>query len=89
MGLIEKPLFEDAPSNMASIGRYILTPDIFDILRVQTAGAGGEIQLADAINTQAARGGVEDILLQGRRFDCGSVEGYLDAIFSVSGRGTK
>jgi len=46
---------------------------------------GGEIHLADAINAQAAGGGVEDVLLQGRRFDCGSVEGYLDAIFSVSG----
>ena len=89
LGLVEKPKFEDAPSNMASIGRYILTPDIFDILRGQTAGAGGEIQLADAINAQAAGGGVEDVLLQGQRFDCGSVEGYLDAIFSASGRGTK
>ena len=48
-------------------------------------GVGGEIQLTDAINAQAAGGGVEDVLLQGRRFDCGSVEGYLDAIFSVSG----
>ena len=84
-----RPIFEDAPSNLASIGRYILTPDIFEILRGQAAGAGGEIQLADAINAQAARGGVEDVLLRGQRYDCGSVEGYLDAIFSVSGRGTK
>ena len=89
LGLVEKPIFENAPSNMASIGRYILTPDIFDILRGQTAGAGGEVQLADAINAQAVGGCVEDILLQGQRFDCGSVEGYLDAIFAVSGRGTK
>ncbi len=48
-------------------------------------GVGGKIQLVDAINAQAAGGGVEDVLLQGPRFDCGSVEGYLDAIFSVSG----
>ena len=89
LGLVEKPIFEDAPSNLASIGRYILTPDIFEILRVQPAGAGGEIQLADAINAQAARGGVDGILLQGQRFDCGSVEGYLNAIFAVSGGNTK
>ena len=72
---------------MASIGRYVLTPDIFDILRDQTAGAGGEIQLADAINTQAQNNVVEAVKLNGRRFDCGSVEGYLDAIMHVSGRG--
>ena len=50
-GLVEKPDAAKAPSNFASIGRYVLTPDIFDILRNQPAGAGGEIQLADAINT--------------------------------------
>ena len=49
-GLIEKPNFENAPSNLASIGRYVLTPDIFDILRNQSIGVGGEIQLADSIN---------------------------------------
>ena len=53
-GLVEKPDADKAPSNLASIGRYVLTPDIFDILRNQPAGAGGEIQLAYAINTQAA-----------------------------------
>lgn len=79
-GLVEKPNFEEAPSNLASIGRYVLTPDIFSILRDQPAGAGGEIQLADAINTQAAQGNVEAVTLSGQRFDCGSVSGYLDAI---------
>ena len=59
-------------------------PDIFDILRNQPAGAGGEIQLADAINTQAAKNAVEAVTLNGRRFDCGSVEGYLDAIRYVA-----
>ena len=49
-GLIEKPNFENAPSDLASIGRYVLTPDIFDILRDQPIGAVGEIQLADSIN---------------------------------------
>jgi UTP--glucose-1-phosphate uridylyltransferase len=85
-GLIEKPEADKAPSNLASIGRYVLTPDIFDILRNQQAGAGGEIQLADAINTQAANNAVEAVKLKGRRFDCGSVEGYLDAIMHVAER---
>lgn len=79
-GLVEKPDFKDAPSNLASIGRYVLMPNIFDILRKQNAGADGEIQLADAINIQAAAGDVETIGLNGHRFDCGSVTGYLDAI---------
>ena len=85
-GLIEKPNVGDAPSNLASIGRYVLTPDIFDILRNITAGSGGEIQLADAINTQAKNDGVEAINLNGYRFDCGSVRGYLDAIRFIDDR---
>jgi UTP--glucose-1-phosphate uridylyltransferase len=85
-GLIEKPEANKAPSNLASIGRYVLTPDIFEILRNQQAGAGGEIQLADAINTQAANNAVEAVKLKGRRFDCGGVEGYLDAIMHVAER---
>ena len=79
-GLIEKPSALDAPSNLASVGRYVLTPDIFGILRNLTVGSGGEIQLADAINTQAENDGVESIILNGCRFDCGSIRGYLDAI---------
>ena len=85
-GLIEKPEADKAPSNLASIGRYVLTPDIFEILRNQQAGAGGEIQLADAINTQVANNAVEAVKLKGRRFDCGSVEGYLDGIMHVAER---
>jgi UTP--glucose-1-phosphate uridylyltransferase len=85
-GLIEKPDADIAPSNLASIGRYVLTPDIFNILRNQPAGAGGEIQLADAINTQAENDSVEAVKLNGRRFDCGSMNGYLDAIMHVAGR---
>lgn len=85
-GLVEKPDADKAPSKLASIGRYVLTPDIFDILRNQPAGAGGEIQLADAINTQAANNAVEAVTLNGRRFDCGSVQGYLDAIMHVADR---
>ena len=85
-GLVEKPAFEQAPSNLASIGRYVLTPDIFEILRGQAPGTGGEIQLADAINSQAAAGEVEALILNGQRFDCGSVEGFLQAIMHVAQR---
>ena len=83
-GIVEKPNFEEAPSNLASIGRYVLTPDIFNILRTQTAGSGGEIQLADAINIQAIAGEIEAVILKGQRFDCGSVAGYLSAIMHMS-----
>ena len=82
-GLVEKPDAERAPSSLASIVRYVLTPDIFYVLRNQPAGAGGEIQLVDAINTQAENDAVEAVRLNGRRFDCGSVDGYLDAIMQV------
>lgn len=75
LGLIEKPKYEDAPSDLTSIGRYVLTPDVFEILRRQEPGAGGEIQLADAINKMAQKAGVASAILDGRRFDCGSVRG--------------
>ena len=82
-GLVEKPNAVDAPSNLASIGRYVLTPDIFQTLRVLKSGSGGEIQLADAINIHAQRGSVETVRLHGQRFDCGSVDGYMAAIMSM------
>ena len=65
---------------MASIGRYILTPDIFNILKDQSAGLAGEIQLADSINKQAINNMVEAVLLNGKHFDCGSITGYVEAI---------
>ena len=68
-GLIEKPNFENTPSNLASIGRYVLTPDIFYILKNQSIGVAGEIQLADFINTQAVKNVVEAVLLNGKCFD--------------------
>ena len=83
-GLIEKPNFENAPSNLACIGRYVLTPDIFDILRNQSIGVGGEIQLTDSINIQAENNRVETVLLNGKHFDCGSVKGYIEAIKNVA-----
>ena len=85
-GIVEKPSLEEAPSNLVSIGRYVLTADIFDILRKQPAGIGGEIQLTDAINTQAANGNVGSVTLNGERFDCGSVRGYLEAILYIAKR---
>ena len=77
--MVEKPAAADAPSNMAVIGRYILTPDIFDILRETPPGANDEIQLTDAIKTQAKHGCVMAYKFKGRRFDCGSVEGFVEA----------
>ena len=78
-GLVEKPNASDAPSNLVSIGRYVLTPDIFDTLRGLSAGLAGEIQLADAINIHAQRDSVETVRLKGKRYDCGSVDGYMQA----------
>lgn len=85
-GLIEKPALEEAPSNLASIGRYVLTSDTFDILREQAPDSGGEIQLADALNIQAQAGLVEAVMLKGQRFDCGSVKGFLQAVMYVAER---
>jgi len=87
-GLIEKPSAADAPSNLASIGRYVLAPDVMDILKGLEPGVGGEIQLADAINILATKqgGGVQSRLLTTPRFDCGQVRGYLDAILHVADR---
>ncbi len=77
--MVEKPALKDAPSNLAVIGRYILTPDIFDILRNTPPGKNGEVQLTDALQTQAADGKVIAYCFKGRRFDCGSVEGFVEA----------
>jgi UTP--glucose-1-phosphate uridylyltransferase len=77
--MVEKPDPDDAPSNLAIIGRYILTPDIFDILETTQPGKGGEIQITDALLEQAKQGRVIAYKFQGRRFDCGSVEGFVDA----------
>ncbi|OOE49381.1 UTP--glucose-1-phosphate uridylyltransferase GalU [Salinivibrio kushneri] len=77
--MVEKPAPEDAPSNMAIIGRYILTPDIFEILENTQPGKGGEIQITDALLEQAQRGCVLAYEFEGERFDCGSVEGYIEA----------
>jgi len=79
LGLIEKPTYEDAPSNLASIGRYLLVPEIFNILRTQKPGYGGEIQLADSLNKMAKNKALGSVLYEDCRFDCGSFKGYLEA----------
>lgn len=77
--MVEKPEEKNAPSNMAIIGRYILTPDIFNILKNTKPDKRGEIQITDALQIQAKRGKVIAYKFKGRRFDCGSVKGYLEA----------
>lgn len=77
--MVEKPDTKDAPTTMAIIGRYILTPDIFDILRTTKPGKGGEIQITDALLTQAKKGKVIAYKFKGNRFDCGSVDGFVEA----------
>jgi len=78
--MVEKPDPKDAPTNMAIIGRYILTPEIFDILRDTQPGKGGEIQITDALMQLAKEGKVLACMFKGRRFDCGSVDGFVEAI---------
>lgn len=77
--MVEKPREEEAPSNLAVIGRYILTPDIFDIIRSTPPGRNGEVQLTDALQTQASEGRVLAYQFEGLRFDCGSVPGFVEA----------
>ena len=77
--MVEKPDPKDAPSNLAIIGRYILTPEIFDIIRETKPGKGGEIQITDALLEMAKQGKVLAYKFKGRRFDCGSVEGFVEA----------
>jgi UTP--glucose-1-phosphate uridylyltransferase len=77
--MVEKPDPKDAPSNLAIIGRYILTPDIFEILKTTKPGKGGEIQITDALLEQAKAGNVIAYKFDGKRFDCGSVDGFVKA----------
>lgn len=77
--MIEKPDQSVAPTNLAIIGRYILTPDIFDILRKTMPGKGGEIQITDALLSQAKNKKVLGYKFKGKRFDCGSINGFVNA----------
>ncbi len=78
-GMVEKPEPDEAPSNLAIIGRYILTPDIFDAIKQTKPGKNGEIQITDALLHLAEKGMVLAYKFEGTRFDCGSVEGFVEA----------
>ncbi|TMH26734.1 MAG: UTP--glucose-1-phosphate uridylyltransferase, partial [Betaproteobacteria bacterium] len=84
--IVEKPKPAKAPSNLAVIGRYVLTPRVFELLAAVTPGAGGEIQLTDAISALLAEERVLAVRLPGRRFDCGSKLGYLQAMVELGVR---
>ena len=77
--MVEKPTLDQAPSNLAIIGRYILTPDIFDVLENIPAGRNGEVQITDALLQQAQQGKVVAYKFKGRRIDCGTVDGFVEA----------
>jgi UTP--glucose-1-phosphate uridylyltransferase len=79
VSIVEKPDPDVAPSNLAVVGRYLLTPKIFEMLDQTTAGAGGEIQLTDAIAALLKEETVIAYPFEGKRYDCGSKEGYLEA----------
>ena len=78
-GMVEKPSVSDAPSNLAITGRYILQPEIFDLLEVQEAGAGGEVQLTDAMVRLMSKDTFHALAVEGQIFDCGDKLGYLEA----------
>lgn len=87
--LVEKPPADQAPSNLAIIGRYVLDPVVFDVLRETKPGRGGEIQLTDALRTMAtlptsSGGGVRGIVFRGRRYDTGDKQSYLRAVVALA-----
>ena len=77
--MMEKPKTDEAPSNLAIMGRYVLSPSIFPLLHNQQAGTGGEIQLTDALKTLCNQEPVWGVVYKGRRFDCGTQKGWLSA----------
>lgn len=83
-GMIEKPKPEEAPSNLALIGRYVLLPEVFDHLDRHETGAGGEIQLTDAMAKMIGRSPFHALRYAGRRYDCGSRLGFLEANVAIS-----
>ncbi|WP_433874322.1 UTP--glucose-1-phosphate uridylyltransferase GalU [Sinomonas atrocyanea] len=86
--LVEKPAVEEAPSNLAVIGRYVLHPAVFDVLEQTQPGRGGEIQLTDALEVLAGRegegGGVYAVVFRGRRYDTGDKLSYLKAVVTLA-----
>jgi UTP--glucose-1-phosphate uridylyltransferase len=87
--LVEKPPADEAPSNLAVIGRYVLNPAVFNVLRDTPPGRGGEIQLTDALETLATMspdlgGGVSGVVFRGRRYDTGDRADYLKAVVRIA-----
>ena len=82
--LIEKPTIDEAPTRMAIIGRYILTPEIFEILNLIEPDHRGEVQITDALKVLAEKGKVIAYKFKGKRYDCGSFDGYLEANKKIS-----
>jgi UTP--glucose-1-phosphate uridylyltransferase len=83
-GLVEKPAPGTAPSNLILPGRYILQPEVMKILETQEKGAGGEIQLTDAMASMIGKQPFHGVTFDGRRFDCGSKAGYIEANFALA-----
>jgi len=83
-GLVEKPSADAAPSNYAVIGRYVLDPEVFDVLERTEPGRGGEIQLTDAIEELAAKGEVRGVVFRGRRYDTGDKADYLRTVVRLA-----
>ncbi|MGB5919886.1 sugar phosphate nucleotidyltransferase, partial [Arcobacter sp.] len=77
--MVEKPDPKDAPSNLAIIGRYILTPDIYEIIKNTKPGKNGELQITDSLMIQAKENMVIGYKFKGKRFDCGSIDGFVEA----------
>jgi UTP--glucose-1-phosphate uridylyltransferase len=86
LDLIEKPGPEKAPSDMGVLGRYVFTPAVFDAIRETRPGYGGEIQITDAIRILLGREPVQGVLFEGRRFDAGTPEGYIDAFAAFAAK---
>jgi UTP--glucose-1-phosphate uridylyltransferase len=83
-GLVEKPKPADAPSTLSIIGRYILQPQVFELLAEQKAGAGGEIQLTDALARMIGHGPFNGYRFEGKRFDCGDKAGFIEATIAYA-----
>ncbi len=84
LGLVEKPEAEDAPSNLIISGRYILQPELMQVLAGQANGAGGEIQLTDAMAQMIGQQPFHAVTFDGKRYDCGSKVGYIEANLAVA-----
>lgn len=82
--VIEKPATDEAPSNLAIVGRYLLEPEVFDVLRTTPPGRGGEIQLTDALRVLAARGRLTGVVFEGRRYDTGDRLDWLKSVVRLA-----